>query len=556
MIAPASCPRRLAALAGNGLLVAAALAAVGRRLPAAEVTITLVAADRAAEPLADRQAAWVSPFGGWVVTTWPFSVKVDDAAVLGYASAEVKRLDASLGGKERAEEQAADEVAAEITAAVAEDERAPPPFDPREFRLERPPTARVSLGEGRHVIEPFGIEFTVAAGGGLASEDPRVRIDPPRGRIEVACTPVTFRTFRDGASVPAPLVVACGGKALTAGLDAMLADVAKRQVQAGPAKPGELLRLTLFLPASAPGREYAVGGVPFVVTADGRLELKETPQARLVDGREIRLMQATAVVAADAKRQPATDADPRWPRRLDPGRAAGAEAVSIDVPTLAARPGTAWSCRIKAAAGGPPLPDEIVTRLESPAGGDGGYAEMTLRAAAAGPAGSVYAGTLPGAPGLWRISAAAGSPLAGRPLGLVWIGSEPPRGSVSFFTSRNGGIVRRGDGVDVLWAGRPADRLPADAPVMLRGPGLEKTLGTLAAGSLRLDTTALAPGTYEVATRAEGIACYPFRFRVCQREPVSEYEVYSATYGAAQPCAKSPVTAYYGDLGPTPAPGL
>ncbi|MFM8985714.1 MAG: hypothetical protein ACKONH_06610, partial [Planctomycetia bacterium] len=122
---------------------------------------------------------------------------------------------------------------------------------------------------------------------------------------------------------------------------------------------------------------------------------------------------------------------------------------------------------------------------------------------------------------------------------------------VSFFTPGNRGVFRRGDGIDILWAGKPAGRLPGDAPVILRGPGLEKSLGTLAGGSVRLDTTALPPGTYEAATRGEGIACYPLRFRVCQREPVSDYEMFSATFGGAAPYAKSPVTAYYGGVGDT-----
>jgi len=513
------------------------------------VTIALVADDAAAAPLERRQEARVSPFGGWVVATWPFSVSIGDQALFKFETADQRRLAASLDGPATDDASAAAALAQELTAEVAGEQAAPAAAaDPRDDRVERRAIATLSLGEGRHRIEPFGIEFTVAAGGGLASPDPRVRIDPERSRIEIPCTPVVFRTVRDGASVPAPLVVACGGKDLTGGLESMLADVAKRQLQAGPAKPDELLRLTLFLPASLPGRAYEVGGVPFTVAAGGRVELGVSPRVRLVDGREIRLGQAATKPTADPKRPPAAAADPRWPKRLDLGRVAGA-AVSVDPPPLVAKPGAEWSCRIRVAAGGPAFPETIGARLESPAGGERGGGEMALRAGRTGAEGAEYAGRLPESPGFWRVTASPGSPLAGRPLGLVWIGAEPPRAAVSFFTSRNRGIVRRGDGVDLLWAGRPADGLPADAPVILRGPGLEQPLATLAAGSLRLDTAALAPGTYEVAAQAEGLACYPFRFRVCQREPVSDYEIFSATFGAAQPCGSSPVTAYYGGLG-------
>ena len=56
MIPPTSRLKRLAATAGHGLVVAAALAATGGRLPAAEVTIALVAAAIAPTPPLDAPA--------------------------------------------------------------------------------------------------------------------------------------------------------------------------------------------------------------------------------------------------------------------------------------------------------------------------------------------------------------------------------------------------------------------------------------------------------------------------------------------------------------------
>ena len=565
MIPPVSCPRRLTALASHGLLAAAALAAAGGWLAAAEVTIALVAIDRDAAPLAERQSAWVSPFGGWVVATWPFGGSVGSKPLVPFATGDQQRLSQSLDDLAAGDDEEADALARELEAEVAKDDAPRRAADPRDFQLERPASMTLSLGEGRHVIEPFGIGFTVTEGGGLASDDARCRIDKQRRRIDVPCAAVVFKTFHDGASLPAALAVSCAGTSLLGGLDGMLAEVGKRQVQAAPAKPTAIRRLTLFLPASVPGREYAVNGVKFAVEASGRVGLADSPQAQVADGREIRLVLDRAPPAdatPTARKQPdqkpvATPpaADPRWPVRLESPATSGGPAFVIDAPPLVSRPGEEWSCRITpGAAGGeanqpqPAIPPEFVARLESPGGGASG-GEIRLRAKD-----GVHTSVLPKQPGLWQIVAADDSSLAGRGLGLVWIGAEPPRAAVSFFTPANRGLVRRGDSVDLLWAARPADRLPADAPVILRGAGIEKPLGTLAAGSLRLDTAGLAPGSYEITTRAEGLACYPLRLRVCQREPASDYEIYSATYGVAGPCAKSPVTAYYGGL--PKAPGL
>lgn len=546
---------RFATRAAFSLLAAAAPAAAGGWLAAAEVTISLVAIDRDAAPLAERQSAWVSPFGGWVVATWPFGGSVGSRPLFPFATGDQQRLSKALDNPAAGDDEEADALARELEAEVAKDDAPRRAVDPRDFQLERPASITLSLGEGRHVIEPFGIAFTVTEGGGLASDDARCRIDKQRRRIDVPCAAVVFKTFHDGASLPAALAVSCGGTSLLGGLDAMLAEVEKRQVQAAPTKPTAIRRLTLFLPASAPGREYAVNGVTFTVEASGRVGLADSPQGRLAVGREIRLALDRAPSADEKPAAKPPAADPRRPVRLESPAPPGGPAFVIDAPPLVSPPGEEWSCRITpAAAGGeanqpkPAIPSEFVARLESLGGGASG-GEIRLRAKD-----GVHTSVLHKQPGLWQIVAAGDSPLAGRALGLVWIGAEPPRAAVSIFTPANRGLVRRGDKVDLLWAARPADRLPADAPLILCGPGIEKPLGTLANQSLRLDTAGLAPGNYEITTRAEGLACYPLRLRVCQREPASDYEIFSATYGVAGPCAKSPVTGYYGSL-PT-SPGL
>lgn len=130
----------------------------------------------------------------------------------------------------------------------------------------------------------------------------------------------------------------------------------------------------------------------------------------------------------------------------------------------------------------------------------------------------------------------------------VWIGAEDPKVAVSFFTFRNRGVWGRGDVLDILWSAK-GESLPGGVPIGLRGAGIETKLGALpggkAGGCISLDTAPLAPGIYEIDVKAPGVACWPLRFRVCQREPVSDYQVYSYVYGLSQPCGGSPVSAYY-----------
>lgn len=131
--------------------------------------------------------------------------------------------------------------------------------------------------------------------------------------------------------------------------------------------------------------------------------------------------------------------------------------------------------------------------------------------------------------------------------------------SISLFTTRNRGLFPRGDAVAIFWCVRNAAAQPATAAtVSLAGDGLRVDIGSIAlpdrtaggtiSGLLTLDTAALAPGTYDVSATLAGARCFPLRFRLVQREPLSDYEIYSHVYGEAEPHAGSPIRSYHGGL--------
>ena len=65
----------------------------------AQVTVTFLTEEgRSLRPLTDKQALYKSPFGGWVVTSWPFSMRVDDTAVFRYQTAEQNLLTQAMEG--------------------------------------------------------------------------------------------------------------------------------------------------------------------------------------------------------------------------------------------------------------------------------------------------------------------------------------------------------------------------------------------------------------------------------------------------------------------------
>ncbi|HUS47679.1 MAG TPA: PQQ-binding-like beta-propeller repeat protein [Phycisphaerae bacterium] len=588
------CKQLAAALLGAAALVSAA--------SAAEVTIALVTPSEAKTvSIEQRQALWMSPFEGWAVTAWPFGLSVDETPILGYRSA-LQVLMSEAAGRGKAPAAAALDGPTGTLAGGKETVR---PDGLTTFRLDRRASVRLDLAEGRHTLHPFGIAFTVAGDGTVASADRRLRIDAKARRVEVICYPVTVKMIAGGRSVSGPVQFACASTSLLGGLDNVFDEYDKqRGAKPGTATGEGLRRLTLYLPASTAQVAYVVNGVRFDLDAEGRVRLAAGAKAACPDGREIRLQlpaeardepRATrllgvswfgapgevtitcgpaSIVGSGATgsgslRIPATGdrtaklgelavrlpvAEPHWPYALLVWDVAGGACWAVEAAPLAAKPGAEWSCRITPLAGEAPVPAALKVRLDAVVGG-AAAGQMALKAADGG----VFAGALPAEPGLWQLRVADGSggPLGGQTLGLVLIAGEEAVPAVSLFTVRNLGIVRRGDNVDVLWsAWLPAGRPAAEWPVTVRGGGFEAQVGRItlpdsvaaraASGLLKLDTSALAPGAYELAVRRSEVACYPMRLHVCQREPLSDYEVYSfyPVVRPHQPYPGSPVTLY------------
>jgi outer membrane protein assembly factor BamB len=555
---------------------------------AADVTVGVVVrqADRN-RPLDQVQEVRRSPLGGWVVATACFGLRLGDTPLLDYRTAAEM-----IAG----ESSAQNDGAADAGKLLADFEAAGGPAEPTSFRFDRPAAALVSAGEGRQVIAPFGATFEIGPDGRPASDDPRLRVDADRRRVELVCHPVTIRTRAQGRTVAAPLTVTAGGRSLLGGLPALLGEYQRlaepwREAD-DPKPPPALCRLTIFLPASAAEAPYEVAGRRFTVGPDGQIALDPSAQAARVEGTTIllesaaapprstrpvaiqawNLLEAARIIAGERSIQatpgasvavldlPANGpqpitlgslktslpaATPEWPCSLVLWDAAAGAAWVVESPGLWAKPGDLWRCRVTPVAGqAAPLGRELPVRFE-PAGRDGSNAgqrgpEARLTAESDG----VFAGPLPQAAGLHRIVAAGTGQLAGRTLGHVWLADAAPTGSVSILTVNNRGLVRRGDTLEVFQVHQGA--APAAAlPLVLRGMGIEKPLGQ--ALGLRLETALLAPGGYEITAGATaGQAVYPLRFRVCQREPESGYELYSWVYSPARPMAGSPINAFYG----------
>jgi len=569
---------------------------------AADVTIALVAASGARTvPIEDRQALWMSPFGGWGITAWPFGLSVDEKPIFEYRSA-AQILMSETGGRSKA--AAARALDNQIDQATGGKDTVRSE-DLTTFRLDRKASVTLDLAEGRHTIHPFGIEFTVAGDGTVASSDRRLRIAAEGRRVEVVCCPVTVKMMAGNRSAFGPLHFSFASTSLLGGLGNVFAEYDRQHgAKPGTAAGAGFRRVTLYLPVSAPRVAYTVNGVSFELDPDGRVKLAADAKARCPGGREIHLqLPVAAPVAAKAKRPigvnwsgapgevtiacgaasvisgaatgsawlpiPVTgnrtlklggstvrlpEADPRWPHALLIWDAAAGACWAIETVPLAAKPGAEWSCRITPLAGKTPVPAALKVRMDALAGDRAG-GRMALKAADGG----VFAGALPVEPGLWRLRVAddSGGPLRGQTLGLALITSEAAVPAVSLFTVRNRGIVRRGDTLDVLWSAKlPAGRPATEWQVVLRGQGLEAPVGRMAlpnsaatraaSGTLKLDTAALAPGPYELVVGDPGVACYPMRFRVCQREPLSDYEIYSfyPVVRPSKPYPGSPVTIY------------
>jgi WD40 repeat protein len=604
------------------LSVAAAATAWG-----ADVTVTLVSGlGKNAVSIEEKQALWKSPFGGWAITTWPFALRVDDSYFFQYASVQQKLL--KQAGDSNSESALAPAILNQVFGLPDDSVDAGAMAG---FRFDRRAAETIRLAAGKHVIHPFGMEFTVADDGTLTTGDPRLRIAPQASHIEMICYPVTVKMLDRKRSVSGPIQLSYGGKALLGGLDSLFAEYDKQNMLApGTAMGFGFRRVTVYLPASSEGNAYDVNGVKFEVSGEGKVKLAPDAKARCDDDRticvdrpagkpevaavlnplgvswvestgEVKIVcgsesvivnEGLKIPGSGAKsetgtgRQAARDtgsgsgmvrvpasgnpvvqiggltarlpaSDTRWPHRHLIGNLADGVCWAVETMPLEAQPGAVWSCRITAAAGKAALPAALKLEVVAVAdGAPGGDMELTSAA-------GVFTGTLPAKPGFWRlrIAAAGGSLFQGQTLGVALIGDKPIA-AVSLFTVNNRALFRRGDTLDLLWVvRRKAGSTAAEWPVRLRGAGLDATVARIAipaggdgstevSGRLVMNTTALAVGEYTAVVEADGVAGYPFRFRICQRERLSDFDVYSYSIHTtgATPYPGSPVNAYIGGV--------
>ena len=279
------------------LLVAVSLAGAAS---AAHVTIALVTPHEGKTvSIEERQALWMSPFGGWGVTAWPFGLKVDETSILEYRSASQTLMDEAVGGSKGPADESIDELASEGGPVR--------PEDLTTFRLDRKASVTLDLAEGRHTLRPFGIEFTVAADGTVASRDSRVRVDAKMGRLEVVCHPVTVKMIAGNRSVRGPLRIVCGSTSLLDGLSNVFAEYDKqRKAKPGTAAGAGFRRVTVYLPPSTPG--------PSTRSTERASNWVAT------DGSSWQRTRRPAVGMAE--KSTCSDRRPRRPRRRPPGRSA------------------------------------------------------------------------------------------------------------------------------------------------------------------------------------------------------------------------------------------
>jgi WD40 repeat protein len=615
----------------GAVLLGAAL--LSQKAAAADVTFTLVTpSEGKMVSIESAQNLWKSPFGGWSLTLWPFAIRVGDTPLFEYLSVEQKLDSKTLSGAIAPQDQVLDAL---MNKTLGQDSGVSS-GDLATTNMLRRASATAFLTTGTHVIEPFGIEWTLAADGTVTSSDPRVRVDAKTRRVEMVCHPVTIKMLDGGRSGKGPLQVMCGTVSLLGGIEKMFADYDKlNAAKVGTAINDGYRRFTIYLPPSSAGHGYTVNGVKFELNAEGKITLAADAKASCKDGRQIYLerpavVAPTAVAAAApmlgvswfggrgdvrvscgsatvvgkpvyegaafgaqqangatngvkdsgtvaiptgnasevrlgdlAVRLPAVDA--QRPHRHLIWNVADATCWAVEAPPLEAKPGAEWSCRIAVLTGKPPaLPAALRVTLETMAGTPAAGGNMEWKGAA-----GVFTGTLPATPGFWRLRVAAtdSSPLRGQTLGYALIGDKAVS-AVSLFTVNNRALQRRGDAIDLLWfARRNAGAAAAEWPVRLRGMGLDAIVARIAvpvgsgssadaSGRLVVDTSALAAGEYTAVVEADGVAGYPFRFRICQRERLSDFDIYSFSphTTAAEFYPGSPINSY---VGPSPGgPGL
>jgi outer membrane protein assembly factor BamB len=601
------------ALLSAALLLLLALSAVG----ATEVTISLVTLkDGKRVPLSEFHELRRSPYGGWVASFWPFGMKVGENPILDF---EEKLLKQAL----------ADHETAEGTKATAMDEvedipelRDGPAVVPG---ISRSSTAKVSLPDGDHLIQPGDLKFHLEQGK-LSSDDPRVRIADEGETVEVLCWPIAVRGYNGVRSAPFHAVLSYGPLDMTVGLFKPLEnpDRSKLVQEEQTQGPRRYQKIQVYLPPS-PDRPFGLNGVAVRISQSGEVSAGKSdyvsaaaksvlqvnvappPPVRPVGIRWLSCGSdygvstgATAMAATNlatsnptgaclamvpvpnsaktfvlrftrAKETYGTEIQvpntfEEWPHKTVFFDAAprAARAYLFETGALAVQPGETYRCRLRPVAGEDKALAKSISWTLSPTSGPANPVAFPLEPREEGD----FVGKVPdGLPrGLYALTANGDHALSGQRLGLLIVSGQKVESTVSVYAYRNRAGIRRGDPVDLFWTVRAAKGAPAIGRIefVLRSAYLEKVIAAdeppaapASTGHLRLPTDALAPGRYEVTVRPDSVICYPALLHVYQREPGTDYEIYSqAPFSEQEFCAGTPITAYYAQGTGGGTPGL
>jgi len=548
-----------------------------------------------------------SPYGGWVVTTWPLNMRVDNSPILDYKDDLLEQAwSATRRGEVGGEPDATDKLFKELGVEGL-------PVVPG---ISRPSAEKVELHEGKHVLVPGHIRFAVERGR-LGSDDPRVAVHADRGLLEVACWPVTLRAFDGERSVAAPMTLTYEGSDLLQGVLKPVEDSEKPKREKAEGQPSDgprFRRITLYLPPTADGKVYRFNGVPFSLDTRGKASLADTRQAERVGDAELRFKAPSAPPTRlvgtrrlDARTVTTVAGHPDLPlcpRGSEAARVAvppGQATVPITFPVekgqshvvplpntfqafpykvvmhdaasgasylfetgqFVVAPGAQYRCRLVPIGRGAKPPTDLACRLVPLY-----RRKEAVPAALKGSADGAFSCELPAAvdAGLWQLVYAGKSALEGCALALLLVTDQRSPATVSLYTYRNRAGFVRGDPVDVYWTVRtPVAAKPVGAfEVVLRGNRVERAVARegetrepLLTGHTRLDTSALAPGLYHLSVRPDTIISYPAHFFVYPREPVSDFGLNSyAPFGESKMDAGSLVATYYGEGTGAGEPGL
>ena len=590
------------------LLLGLSLSLVGAS--AAEVTVSLVTKrDGERVPLEPSNELRRSPYGGWVTVMWPFNMTAGGVPILEYKSELLEQAWAARGKEEEAAMTALEEDEAFRQELGLEGPAVVP-------GIKRSSSAKVTLGEGTHLVMPGDLRFTIEKGR-LGSDDPRVKTEPIQDLVEVLCWPVTIRAFDESRSVAAPIVVSYGGVDLVEGVLKPLEDPEKRKrPQKDEEQDGraQFRRIVMYLPPTTGGKSYRLNGLPFSIGADGKVKLPDTEHVVLAGDAELRLKVPPGPpvrlvgrrwlapqTARTVEGHPYLPMCPRdstampLPVPLDEkevsvefemgrarphsvtvantfydlpyktvmfhresGRSYVFETADFTVP-----PGGRYSCRLLPMWRGSKPEQELPCRF-TPLYRDGESVETKLT----GSEGGRFSGQLPDAvsEGLWQIVHAGAWPLRNWPLAMICVTKEKTPATVSVYTYRNRAGFVRGDRVDIYWTVRtPEGAAPiGEFEIRLEGACLKKTIARDAdagsrskTGHVRIDTAGLAPGLYQVRVQPETLVSYPAHFFLYQREQETDYGINSyAPFGETPKDAGAPITTYYGQGSGADEPGL